>query len=341
MNTTFNKKNLLDGSLATTKTVIGGSTAMATGNLSASVGNAAAGMYNFKVSVVKTADAVAAKKADTLTVSKDTLSSYISSATGDMSGINDASSLLNGNYTISDVSYNTDAGSFTLTATGGSDGNQKFTATVNMNALDTSTDHTITANFTDGTNTFSIGFNLASDAAVNNKNYKVNNIGAEELQLFGDSFVNSKTTFTISGGSDAIAEKKEVQASLTGASNVTLKVGDTQVAFDNGVTVKFDALTAEDLDTMASQTSFNRDRGCNKHHRRYGQQLRLCHVAHDSAISAGAYTLTASATYSLDDNDADATTLLTLDAGGTARMDAASTNYDATIAFNSQTNKTT
>jgi flagellin len=148
-NTTFNKKNLLDGSLATTKTSIGGSTAMATGNLSASVGNAAAGMYNFNVSVVKTADAVAAKKADTLTVSKDTLSSYISSATGDMSGINDASSLLNGNYTISDVSYNDEAGSFTLTAKGGSDGNQTFTATVNMNALDTSTTHTITADFTD------------------------------------------------------------------------------------------------------------------------------------------------------------------------------------------------
>jgi hypothetical protein len=67
----------------------------------------------------------------------------------------------------------------------------------------------------------------------------------------------AKPHFTISGGSDAIAEQKEVQASLTGASNVTLKVGDTKVAFDNGVTVKFDALTAEDLDTMASKSEFS------------------------------------------------------------------------------------
>jgi hypothetical protein len=139
-------------------------------HLSVSVGNAAAGLYNFKVSVVKTADAVAAKSPDTITISKDTLSSYIVSATGNVSGIPDKSSQLNGNYTISGVSYNADAGSFTLTATGGSNGAQKFTATVNMNALDTSTTHTITADFTDGTNTFSVAFNLASDAAVNNKN---------------------------------------------------------------------------------------------------------------------------------------------------------------------------
>ncbi len=253
--TTFNNQKLLDGSLSTKSTSIGGNTAMSTGGLSASVGNAASGLYSFSVGVVTTTPAVAAESADTLTVGQNTLDkSYVTSAKGSVvnSTTGDAtlsaSSLFNGDYEITDVSYKD--GSFTLSATGGSNGEQVFNATVNMNSLDLTTSNEITAKFTDGKNSFDITYTLSDSAAVNGKDYTSSGIGTQALQLFGDSFVGG--SFSIAGGKDSVEEVKEVQANLTGASSVTLKAGDTSVTFDNGVTVNFNELTSTDLDTIGN-----------------------------------------------------------------------------------------
>jgi flagellin len=246
-NTTFNKKNLLDGSLSTTKLTSGSNTVLQGSSMSVSLGKAAAGSYSFGVSVVTTEDAIAAHAADTLQVNSSTVNNtYFSGADLTASSLStQASSLLNGNYSISVGSVNTDNNTFTLVATG--DNGLSFTSSaINMNddySSGTGTP-TVVADFGDAA--FSIDFDLQGTYAQD-YTLAADQMGDEAITNFANAFKD--TTFTVSGGVDAKDAVKEVQASLTGGSNVTLKAGMTSATFDNGITVNFDKLTAADLDT--------------------------------------------------------------------------------------------
>ena len=59
---TFNNQNLLDGSLSTTQKSVGSNTSLNGSGMTASVGNANEGMYNFSVEVVTTQEAVSAQR---------------------------------------------------------------------------------------------------------------------------------------------------------------------------------------------------------------------------------------------------------------------------------------
>jgi flagellin len=248
-NTTFNKKNLLDGSLATSKQSVGSGTTLSGSSMSVTAGNASAGIYKFNVSVVTTQNAVTASAADKLTFNTSSINTtYFNASAATFSALSNAtSSLLNGNYTLSVGEIDKEANTFTLVATG--DNGQVFTsAAIDMNA-DFSSDATVTINF--GTDAFTIEMDLQSAYA---NNYDVSGsgteIGDQTLENIANAFTG--TAFTVSGGKDAKEAVTELQASLTGASNVTLKAGDDSVTFDNGITVKFEKLTSSDVDTKAT-----------------------------------------------------------------------------------------
>ncbi len=243
-NTTFNKKNLLDGSLATSKQSVGSGTTLLGSSMSVSAGNAQAGIYKFNVSVVTTQNAVSAAAATDLTFNTSSINTtYFNASAATFSALSGTqSSLLNGNYTLSVGEIDKEGNTFTLIATG--DNGQVFTS----QAIDMDADYTsgaVTINF--GSDAFTLTMELQ---AAYCGNYSTTEIGDQTLENIANAFTG--TAFTVSGGKDQKDAVTELQASLTGASNVTLKAGDDSVTFDNGITVKFEKLTASDVDTQAT-----------------------------------------------------------------------------------------
>jgi flagellin len=254
-NTTFNKKNLLDGSLSqSTKTLT--NTDLKNSGMTVDLGNAAAGTYNFSVTTKLESAAVAGKKPTSKEIVLGDSSSYfansaydnpISTTNGNVIelGANTAaSSLLNGNYKLS-AEYGDDGG-ITVTATG--DNGQSFEAKISASELealntDTAADRGITMKFNAGADdAFNVSLGLTNKIASTENNF---NTLASNI---------SKISVSISGGVTEKDAEYGVYANLTGAKSVKLEAGMSSVSFDNGVKVNFDTLTASSVDTANEAT---------------------------------------------------------------------------------------
>lgn len=239
---TFNNQHLLNGNLSS-KNVTSTITTTASG-LTTTVGNANSGIYQFTVGVEEVTPGVTAAAPDSATVAASSLNSkYFSAGTATMGVDAKASSLLNGNYTLSaKANYaddKTTVSSITFTATG--DNDQSFSVTKKASDLASiATAGTLDIDF--GSTAFKATLTAANDLTSGNPT------SAELLSLAS----GVSGTITVSGGKDAVAQENAVVAHLTGASDVKLKAGMSSVTFDNGVTVNFDKLTAANLDTTAS-----------------------------------------------------------------------------------------
>ncbi|UOO37333.1 hypothetical protein IZU99_08730 [Oscillospiraceae bacterium CM] len=241
-NTTFNKKNLLDGSLATeTKNL--GTTSLANSGMTVNLGNAATGDYNFSVSTKLESAAVTGVEPTSVELVTDGAATYFSGSNSVALGANVAASdLLNGNYTLSatyaDPTNDQGDGQITVKATG--DNNQKFEAKVSvadLEALKTGTTLTLSFN-KDADDAFNITLGLNSTiptASESNYDTLAQNI--------------SKLSVSVSGGVTARDAEYGVYANLTGAESVKLEAGMSSVTFGNGVKVNFDTLTASSVDT--------------------------------------------------------------------------------------------
>lgn len=240
-NTTFNKKNLLDGSLAATKNSLK-DVELANSGMAISTGNVSAGSYTFSVGAkIETAE-VAAAAGDATVSLGTTASATFKEAEATASTTETA--LYNGNYSLS-TKVNDD-GTLTVTATG--DNKQIFTANVSASDLADleNADDVLTLTF-ESADTVGDGFSVAltmNAAASTTSN------GLAALASAIDD-----TTVSIDGGVDEQAATYGVYASLTGGGSIKLNAGDTSVTFSNGVTVSFDKLTATDVKPVEDDLS--------------------------------------------------------------------------------------
>jgi flagellin len=247
-NTTFNKKSLLDGSLAKTATSLS-SADLKNSSLTVQLGNANAGNYNFSVSTKLESAAVEGKAATSSELVTGGAAGYFNNTAvtnGVSLGANAAeSALLNGNYTLA-AKYGTD-GNVTVTATG--DNGQTFSSTINSAALTnlaTATGSALKLDMTfnaDTNDAFKITVGLTSNIASTETNF---NTLSENI---------SKMTVSIAGGVTAKDAEYGVYANLTGADSVKLDSGMSSVTFDNGVKMNFDTLTASSVDTQNKATT--------------------------------------------------------------------------------------
>ena len=241
-NTTFNKKTLLDGSLATETKNLGAAT-LANSGMTVELGNAATGSYNFSVSTKLESAAVSAKKPATPELVMDGADGYFA-RTGNsaaLGGSVKASDLLNGNYTLkatyADPTSDNGDGSITVTASG--DNGQTFTAKISSNDL---------AKLKDDA-TLSVSFNASADDAFNLTLELGDTITASESNYDTLASNISKLSVSVTGGVTARDAEYGVYANLTGANSVKLSAGMNSVTFDNGVKINFDTLTASSVDT--------------------------------------------------------------------------------------------
>lgn len=239
--TTFNKKNLLDGSLASSTTSVAINN-LANPGMKVSTGNVSAGNYSFSVGLKQ-------ESAKIDQVTGTTSASLGTTAKATFSGAtpinpSTAGALYNGNYTLS-TKVNDDK---TLTVTAKGDNGQTFTATVSQAALTTASttpNSSIALNFasSDGTSD-GFGVSLTVDGTISTSDNGLSSLA---------SAINDVTT-SVDGGVDAQAATYGVYASMTGGESVKLNAGDTSVTFGNGVTVSFDKLSATDT-TVSSFSS--------------------------------------------------------------------------------------
>jgi flagellin len=252
--TVFNKKNLLDGSLSTVKRSVTNAQ-LANNSLSVSIGNAAAGAYNFNVKVKQESAAIAGKKpTDQQATFGNVAANYFSvnATAGALNGLASgaavscaqganasASALLNGNYSMT-TAMNAD-GSMTVTASG--DNDQSFTALVSSSQL---------AALETGSSGATYGLKLTFSAAADDAfslSFGVKVFSNTENGRSALRAAIEDTTVSVVGGVTAQDAKYGVYASVTGAEDMKLRVGATSVSFTNGVTVSFNKLSAADLDT--------------------------------------------------------------------------------------------
>ncbi|MGE4353940.1 MAG: hypothetical protein AB7D36_07645, partial [Oscillospiraceae bacterium] len=211
-NTTFNKKNLLDGSLASSTKKLT-NTSLENSGMTIDLGNAATGTYNFSVSTKLESAAVAGQKPtdDDMELVLGDADSYFDSGSVTAGTNIEASDLLNGNYTLS-AAYGDD-GCITVTAKG--DNDQKLTATINaadLTALATGTSLSMT--FSDeADDAFSINLTLGSTISSSDNNYKTLASNLSELSV------------SVSGGVTAQEAQYGVYANLTGAESIKLESG--------------------------------------------------------------------------------------------------------------------
>lgn len=235
---TFNNQHLLNGNLATKTINSGAATSLSGSGMNVSFGNADAGIYGFGVKVVTTQtkqDAAAPTDAKS-SFATSTLSNSFSSAAVSINSGAAKSSLLNGNYTLS-AKYDSSKDKITVTATG--DNGQTFTkelADDDIGVVDST--HALDIDF--GSTSFKVTLTPSKTLVAGT------DASTSEMSALADSIGG---TFTVGGGSNAVAEQKAVYATLTGADSVELKAGMDSVTFNNGVSVSFQKLTAADLDT--------------------------------------------------------------------------------------------
>jgi flagellin len=242
-NTTFNKKNLLDGSLsASTKSL--SKTFLRNSGMTIDIGNATAGDYNFSVTTKLVSAAVAGRAPTNLEIVLGDAAGYFSNAAAPNEvrlGTEAAeSALLNGNYKLS-AEYGDD-GNITVTAKG--DNGQSFEAKIiaaDLEKLDNAApaDRKITMVFNaEADDAFKVTLGLSNNIASTANNYETlaTNI--------------SKMYVSVTGGVTPKDAEYGVFANLTGAQSIRLEAGMSSVSFSNGVKVNFDTLTASSIDTQ-------------------------------------------------------------------------------------------
>lgn len=240
-NTTFNKKNLLDGSLASTKTTVD-ITNLTNATTAVSVGKAAAGNYSFSVSVKQETSAVSSADATGAAALGTTATATIDTATVAMGANSADTALYNGNYTLS-AAVDEATASVTVTATG--DNGQTFTSMLEKAYIDNQS--SLEFNFETAANAgdaFKMTLNLKEPTDADSIN---------ALQTLATAI--DDVTVSVDGGVDAVAATYGVYANVTGAKSVKLNANDSSVTFNNSVTVSFDQLTATDVavDAQSSQ----------------------------------------------------------------------------------------
>lgn len=236
--TSFNKKNLLDGSLAANKNSISDLN-LANSSTAISLGKVSGGAYTFTVSVKQETAAVTGEQGSVNASLGTTANSVFDGTTVATTAPTAETALYNGDYTLSTTVNDDD--SLTVTATGSN--GQSFTATVSATDIGTLAGGagtlTLTFESADGTGD---GFEVAIDttAAISDSD--------NGLKSFAEAI--DDITVSVDGGVDEVDATYGVYANLTGAASVKLSAGDTSVTFGNGVTVSFDKLTATDVATV-------------------------------------------------------------------------------------------
>lgn len=240
--TTFNKKNLLDGSLAKDTATLS-NVALAKSGLSVDLGKVAAGSYAFSVGVKQESAAVTGKQAD-FTAASNSNSFTMGTVTNNLS----ASSMANGNYTIT-AEYSSSNHDMTFTATG--DNGQTFTATLTQTELKNGVNNTTPAAMT-------LNFkNADSEHAAFSFDLTTQNIYETDSDKTMESLASQLTdslSLSASGGVDQQDASYGLYAKMTGAEDVKLASGMDSVTFSNGVKVSFDKLTTTDVDTKNAAT---------------------------------------------------------------------------------------
>ncbi len=241
-NTTFNKKNLLDGSLSSASKNLT-NTSLRNSGMTIELGNARTGSYNFSVTTKLETAAVAGQAPDSAELVTGGAASYFNNTAvtnGVTLGSNVAASdLLNGNYSLS-AEYGDD-GRITVIATG--DNGQSFEAKITQTELESLATQT-------GSNLkLEMTFNAEADDAFTVTVGLTNNIASTENNYETLASNISMLSVSISGGVTAKEAQYGVYANLTGAESVKLSAGMSSVSFSNGVKVNFDTLTASSVDT--------------------------------------------------------------------------------------------
>lgn len=237
--TTFNKKNLLDGSLAATKRTVT-NVKLANSGMAVSIGKAAAGKYSFQVVVRKESEAV-----DAVTAKATAAGGNVAKATFEDIGADNVAkegALYNGNYTLE-----TEIKDGTLTVKAAGDNGQTFYAKVEKSTIENFEDNwgslsgaekILTLKFESGDG--------ANDGFEVNLTFK-NAPSTSENGLLALKNAIDDVTVSLDGGVNAQDASYGVYATLTGGEAVKLNAGDTSVTFSNGVTVSFDKLTTTDV----------------------------------------------------------------------------------------------
>lgn len=235
-NTSFNKKNLLDGSLAKNTASLN-NVALAKSGLSIDLGKVSAGSYAFSVGVKQESAAVAGVKSEFTATSSNT-GFTVGAVTNNLG----ASAMANGNYTIT-AKYDTDNKNMTFTAKG--DNGQTFSATLSQSDLETGVKGTpaaMTLNFknTDATDP-AFSFTLTTGSSYDTT--------SDATMTSLATQITSALSLSASKGVDAQDATYGLYAKMTGAEDVKLSAGMDSVSFSNGVKVSFDKLTTTDVDT--------------------------------------------------------------------------------------------
>lgn len=239
--TTFNKKNLLDGSLATSTAKLA-NVNLAKSGLSVELGNAAAGSYVFSVGIQQESAEITAQQATFIATSSSD-SFTVGTVTNNLS----PSSLANGNYTIS-AEYDEDNKQMIFTAV--SDKGQQFIAILSDSELADAfgTEGGVaTLSFGNGEGNNAFSFTLTPTSTYDTSSTSTMSTLAADLT---DALKLSAT-----GGVDAQAATYGVYAHLTGAESVKLEAGMSSVTFSNGIKINFNELTTSDVSVITSTTT--------------------------------------------------------------------------------------
>ena len=239
--TTFNKKNLLDGSLSAVKRTVTG-VQLANSGMAVSIGKAAAGKYSFQVVVRKESEAIDAVTATATAAGGNTAKATFETISA--GSVAKEGALYNGNYTLE-----TEIKDGTLTVKAKGDNGQTFYAKVDKKTIEgyetgkTTLTTPLTLKFESGDG--------ADDGFEVNLTFK-NPPSTSENGLLALKNAIDDVTVSLDGGVNAQDATYGVYATLTGGEAIKLNAGDTSVTFSNGVTVSFDKLTATDVSVNSS-----------------------------------------------------------------------------------------
>lgn len=239
--TAFNKKNLLDGSLATSGTKLG-SARLGGSGLTIQSGSARSGSYTFSVATRLEAAAVSGNKPGTPALVLGDAAGYFSGANTVVMGSNAApTGLLNGNYTLSAVYTDPedDHGDGQIVVTAKGDNGQRLEARVSRASLEALA----------GSTELKLNFNAGADDAFNITLNLDKSISSTESNFDTLAHEISRLSVSVSGGVSPRDAVYGMYANLTGAESVRLETGMSSVSFDNGVKVSFTPLAASALDS--------------------------------------------------------------------------------------------
>lgn len=322
-NTSFNKKNLLDGSLAKNTASLS-NVALAKSGLSIDLGKVSAGSYAFSVGVKQESAAVAGVKSE-FTATSSNAGFTVGAVTNNLG----ASAMANGNYTIT-AKYDTDNKNMTFTAKG--DNGQTFSATLSQSDLETGVKGTpaaMTLNFknTDATDP-AFSFTLTTGSSYDTT--------SDATMTSLATQITSALSLSASKGVDAQDATYGLYAKMTGAEDVKLSAGMDSVSFSNGVKVSFDKLTTTDVDTKNTATvGGTATIGAQPANGTVTLNAADIKIADDANIATGATTLTFAAGGGADDvtvSDGTNTYTATLSADDKAAI-ADGSSKDITLAF--------